>query len=102
MKNEYEFDLNIDETYKDETDCDEWGCAYLWPTDDESIGCEYNFAVEDGESYCTIYLLSYDGEHICTTNTSDYEHYDIEWGEEDWKERLKNKMIEFLESREGR
>lgn len=90
----YEFECNIDESYKD-METDEWGAAYVWLGD---IGVEYNFCIDSGENCCAIYKAEIDTEtDYLETDTSSFIHYEIDFDKNDWQDKLKSAMCEALE-----
>ncbi len=89
-KEKYFCEVNIDDSYADMNHYDEWGAAYVFNRDGN--GAEYNICY-DGRNECSaIYKL--EGQD---TDTSTYEHYEIDFSMDDWKERLINRMIECVE-----
>ena len=83
------YEINIDESYG-EGIVDEWGAAFVWNR--YGKGAEYNIYF-DGKNECSaIYKMDED-----TTDPTTYEHYEIDFGMDDWRERLINAMIECIE-----
>ena len=91
------YQINMDETYRNRTDVDEWGCACCWLDEDETVGAEYNYCFENGESYCAFYGFTQFGgaDDTYYTDFDVYRHYDIEWDKPDWKERLGENLLAF-------
>ena len=89
--------INLNESYRNKTDIDEWGCACCWLDEDETVGAEYNYCFENGKSYCAFYGFTQFSEVDYTyyTDFDAYRHYDIEWDKPDWKERLSKNLLEF-------
>lgn len=90
---EYQFDCDMTKEYKDENNCDEWGCASVWVDD---IGVEYNFCIDDGENCCAIYKTEIGDNGYMETDCSTFTHYEIDFDNENWKEELENAMCEAL------
>lgn len=89
MKIEYE--VNMDESYAAIEDCDEWGCAFVWI--DGNKGVEYNYCVEtfDGKQNrpCAFYKMELNKETgYMETDHSTYYHYEIDFSNPRWKEKL--------------
>lgn len=101
---EYDFELYMDSSYKELCDCDEWGCAIVSVTDPNvgiddkewrNYGAEYNFCKDNGEDSSAIYLFddTMDSSH---TYHDVYEHYEIDFEDEDWENKLKQAMLGFV------
>lgn len=85
-KEKYHYELNMDDSYAEPGVYDEWGAAMVW--NKHGKGAEYNFYF-DGKSECSaIYKMDED-----STDPTTYEHYEIDFTMEDWKDRLINAMI---------
>jgi len=94
-KNNYEFECNISEEHKYAKYHDEWGCAGIWLG--EEIGAEYNFCIDNGTNYCAIYKMQFNSETgYMETDHSTFVHYEIDFGEDNWKEKLEDAMCEAL------
>jgi len=92
--NKYNFEFNIGEDYNG-VETDEWGCAYCWIDDD--IGVEYNYCVEDGENHSAIYVDEYNKEEkTIYANSEKYIHYEIDFSDDNWKDKLENAMCSAL------
>lgn len=89
MEKNYEFECNIDESYKD-LETDEWGCAYVWLNDLQ--GAEYNFCIDSGNNCCAIYKMEINEEDYMETDYSTFEHYEIDFSNVNWKEELEKAM----------
>lgn len=90
----YEFECNISEEYKN-IETDEWGCAFAWLGD--NIGVEYNFCIDDGESYCAIYKTEINNEtDYIETDYDIFNHYDIDFDDENWMNDLEDAMCVTL------
>lgn len=88
-KDIYHYEINIDESY-DQGIVDEWGAAYVW--NKHGVGAEYNIYF-DGQSECSaIYKMDED-----STDPTTYEHYEIDFSEENWKEKLIDAMIKCVD-----
>lgn len=92
----YEFECNMDNGYRDCKDHDEWGCAYTWLGD--GIGVEYNFCMQgENENCCAIYKVEINGKTgYMETDTSVFEHYEIDFEKDNWKEELEHAMCKAL------
>lgn len=89
----YDFDCLLSEEYKKYTDYDEWGVATLWLNDKQ--GVEYNFCMDGGHNSCAIYKMYYDEETDTeSTDYSVFEHYEIDFGNVNWKMELEKAMYE--------
>ena len=110
MKKIYEFENNMEdltnEVYDD--DYDEWGCAFLWD-ETGNHGVEYNLCVEHCETEEEDKEYGYNDSAIyytemnqktgyMETDYSLYEHYEIDFDDKDWEEKLRTKMKEVLEN----
>lgn len=104
---EYEFELNMSKEYQKKEVWDEWGMAYVFG---DKFGAEYNYYVDvnykqDGTEEridaSAIYLMWEEDNGFWETDVDCFEHYEIEWDKEDWAERLKNKMIEFVKEKKN-
>lgn len=92
----YEFELNMDESYDDIVNIDEWGCAFLYG--ENGNGVEYNFCRElflSEYSDCSAIYYFKDEEYL-STNYDEYVHYEIDFDNDNWKQELKNAMIKAL------
>ncbi|MBO5828885.1 MAG: hypothetical protein J6R59_10610 [Paludibacteraceae bacterium] len=83
-----------------DTNCfDEWGFAYV--SFGDNIGVEYNLCIDNTTSEninCSaIYRTDYNEEEDCIeTDTSTFVHYEIDFNNPKWKEKLENAMCEAL------
>lgn len=98
-KDGYEFECNMSEEYKNYDNHDEWGCAFVWIED--NIGAEYNFAIEtyNDEVYkpCAIYKMEFNAENdYWETDYGTFNHYEIDFDNENWREELEDAMCESL------
>jgi hypothetical protein len=82
---EYQFEINVDESYKDAECIDEWGAAFLWLDDDR--GVEYNFCIDSGTNCSAIYKMEYDGEYM-QTDYAAFIHYEIDFDDPMWTHQL--------------
>ena len=89
----YKFECNIDEWYK-YIETDEWGCAYVWIGKD--AGVEYNFCIDSGNNCSAIYKMEMNGEYM-ETDSNSFIHYEIDFDDADWQEKLKDAMCRALE-----
>lgn len=92
----YEFECNMNVSYRDYKDHDEWGCAYAWLG--ENIGVEYNFCMQgEKDNCCAIYKVEINEKTgYMETDSSVFEHYEIDFGRGNWKEELENAMCKAL------
>lgn len=94
-----DFELNMDISYKDKNNFDEWGCACLYD-DEKGLGVDYNYCIEDGENYCALYLIEYQSnDEVYHTDYDCFEHYEIKWERADWADLLEKAMNEFLDKK---
>ncbi len=92
--NNFEFELNMDDSYKNCETIDEWGMAMVWAGD---YGAEYNLCLQDGDNYSAIYFMKYDDEtDYWDTDCSCFEHYEIDFNNPNWKLELKETMYNFV------
>ena len=84
-KEKFYYEINIDERYG-EGIVDAWGAAYVWNKDGN--GAEYNIYYDGKNEYSAIYKMCED-----STDSTTYQHYEIDFSDADWKERLIKQMI---------
>lgn len=90
----YSYEINICEEYKD-LETDEWGCAFAWYGD--NLGVEYNFCIDNGTNYCAIYKMEInDKTDYMETDYTTYNHYEINFDDENWKRDLEDAMCTEL------
>ncbi len=90
----YEFRLNMDDSYKQYTDIDEWEMAVVWVG---YYGAEYNFCLQNGDDYSAIYFMEYNDEtDYWETEYDCFEHYEIDFNNPNWSEDLEKEMKEYL------
>ncbi len=90
----YEFRLNMDDSYKQYTDIDEWEMAVVWVG---YYGAEYNFCLQNGDDYSAIYFMEYNDEtDYWETEYDCFEHYEIDFNNPNWKLELKEAMYNFV------
>ena len=87
-----EFELNINDAYKNFNNIDEWGCAFLFD-DDSNCGVEYNFCIDDSENCCAIYYFE---DMYIYTNYDKCVHYEIDFNSTTWEMDLKEAMENAL------
>ena len=100
---EYDFELWFDADYVDfgKVEFDEWGMAFCWVDvpDIENYGVEYNYCkqeYDDGLEDCSaIYIFGHDADENCPTFYDEYEHYEIDFSNPLWKEKLEQAMYDF-------
>lgn len=97
---EWEYEINMDESYADITDIDEWGCAQVWNSE-KGCGAEYNYCIDNStnekinsSAFYMMYENNYDD--CWTTYYSDYQHYEIDFSDGQWKEKLIAAMKQFV------
>ena len=90
-RNGYHFEVNMDDSYQYLNNVDEWEAAEV--IGNHGNGAEYNYYYDGKNELSAIYKV--DG---FDTDGSTYEMYEIDFGLNDWKERLINKMIECAEA----
>lgn len=91
---EYEFECNMSNEYKNYNSHDEWGCAFVWVGD---VGVEYNFCIDSGENCCAIYKIVFNHETgYMETDSDTFNHYEINFNDSDWVEKLENAMCESV------
>ena len=78
--------VKIDESYADKTDEDIWEAAFAY--DGNCNGISYNFR-RNGEDSSVFYLVE-EGDELTEFN----EPYEIDFEEDNWREKLINAMIE--------
>ncbi len=90
----FEFELNMDDSYKNYEIIDEWGMAVVWAG---YYGAEYNFCIEKGNNYSAIYFMEYNDEtDYWETEYDCFEHYEIDFNNPNWKLELKEAMYNFV------
>lgn len=101
----FECEMNAEEYnplckgYQDEYDnvCDEWGCAIMWFG---NIGVEYNFCIDNSTlknlNLSAIYKTDVDDQGYMRTDPDKYIHYEINFDDADWKEKLEDAMCAAL------
>ena len=90
----FEFELNMDDSYKNYETIDEWGMAVVWAG---YYRAEYNFCLEDGDNYSAIYFMEYDEETgNWETDSNCFKHYEIDFNNPNWKLELKEAMYNFV------
>lgn len=92
--NKFEFELNMDDSYKNCENIDEWGMAVVWAG---YYGAEYNLCLEDGDNYSAIYFMEYNNEtNYWETEYDCFKHYEIDFNNPNWKLELKEAMYNFI------
>lgn len=92
--NKFEFELNMDDSYKNCENIDEWGMAVVWAG---YYGAEYNLCLEDGDNYSAIYFMEYNDEtDNWETEYDCFKHYEIDFNNPNWKLELKEAMYNFI------
>jgi len=94
MNNKYKFELNMDDSYKQYTDIDEWGMAVI---DFGTYGAEYNFCIEEGNNCSAIYFMEFNSNTgYWDTDYNYFEHYEINFNDFNWKKDLEKAMYNFI------
>ena len=90
-RNDYEFECNISDELKNETNCDLWGSAFIFVGD--AIGVEYNFCIDKGTNSSAIYemTLNYKTGYM-ETDYDKFIHYEVDFNDLDWEKKLENAM----------
>lgn len=100
------FDSSINEIPPRGGNVDIWGVATVW-LEDQYIGAEYNYCIET-EKYnnfftinsSAIYRMDANEDYsIIDTDTSDFEHYEIDLDNPDWERDLLFAMEMFIAKR---
>lgn len=102
--NDYHFYCDISKSrvlneIADTTGFDEWGCAYV--SLDETMSVEYNLCIDNttGESIneSAIYRVDYmDENDEYETDCNTFIHYEIDFDNPKWKQKLENAMCKAL------
>lgn len=88
----YEFECNIEKT---DGDIDEWGAAFVWLGED--IGVEYNLCIDGNYNCSAIYKMQMNNDGCMATDYSSFIHYEIDFDDVDWEDKLKDAMCDALE-----
>ena len=101
--NTYEYEININPAEVDKNCHDEWGAAYMWLNKEEDAGVEYNLCYDSGECCSAFYKMEktyndpdYPDGYV-ETDYDDCEHYEIDFNDKNWKEKLVEAMKEVME-----
>lgn len=86
-KEKFYVELNINESYAKKDSYDEWNAANVWNS--HGKGAEYNLCYDGRNEMSAIYKAD---EY--ETDPTTYEPYEIDFSEDDWREKLIDKMIE--------
>ena len=89
----FDFEVNMDKSYADKGSTDEWGSAFVWVG---NIGVEYNYCIDGDLNESAIYAMYDTITGYTETDYCHFIHYEVEWSEPDWEERLINAMCEAL------
>ena len=95
-KTSVEYEININASYASE-ETDEWGAAFVWVNGNH--GVEYNFCYDSGECCSAIYKTGMNYKHrdypdgYMETDYSTFEHYEIDFSNEDWMLDLIREMV---------
>lgn len=94
LHEDYEFECNMSDEYKNRVHCDEWGCASIFYGD---VGVEYNFCIDGEINCCAIYKMETNEESdYMETDYNTYIHYEIDFDNENWEQELENAMCKAL------
>ena len=89
--NDFAFELNIDKDILLEEAQDAWGAAFFW-NKIKKTGVEYNYCI-DGDNCSAIYKTIM-VDDVLTTDYSTFVHYEIDFGDKDWKTKLCQAMLD--------
>ena len=88
------FELNMNDSYKDCKSIDEWEMAVVWAG---YYGAEYNLCLQDGDNYSAIYFMEYNEETgYWDTDYSCFKHHEVDFNNPNWKLDLKEAMYDFV------
>lgn len=92
---DYSFECCMSNEYKGYNDYDEFGCATMWLADK---GVEYNFCIQsDGTNSSAIYKLNADEDmSYVETDYDTFVHYEVDFNDMDWIEKLEDEMCKTL------
>ena len=90
LKAMFQIEINIDPTQIDKNCMDEWGVAVAWINNE--CGIEYNLCY-DNEICESAFYPFYKGEEMDTSNPF---HYEIDFDDPEWRNKLVWKMIEII------
>lgn len=88
----YVFELNIDESVIEEESADIWGAAFLF-NKVNNTGVEYNYCNDFGLDSSAIYKTK-EIDGVVETDYSTFIHYEIDFSDKLWKEKLKIAMYD--------
>ena len=89
-----DYKINMDESYKNYSDIDEWEMAVVWVG---RYGAEYNFCLENGDNYSAIYFMKYNDEtDYWDTDHDCFKHYEIDFNNPNWEKDLEKAMYDFV------
>lgn len=89
----FEFECHISEEYKGK-ETDEWGSAFAYLGD---VGVEYNFCIDGGNDCSAIYKMEYNREtESIETDYSTFIHYEIDFDNKCWIQKLRDTMYKVL------
>ena len=83
----FHFEIVMEDCYQYSDNIDEWGAATIF--DKKGNGVEYNYCIDHGNEESAIYKF----EGMDTDYTT-YNHYEIDWSNDNWREKLLDAMID--------
>ena len=89
----YYCEINIDSSYETRI-ADEWGAAYVFNRWGQ--GAEYRFNYDGRNEQSAIYRLDEYG-HTYKSSVDDREYYEIDFGDDNWEEKLTDAMIRCVD-----
>lgn len=97
---EYGYEINMDESYADAKNIDEWEVAFLWF--DDNCGVEYNFCIDNSTNEninCSaIYKFDTNEDGYIETDTNKFIHYEVDFTDKQWVKKLVEAMTIAAES----
>jgi len=94
MKHEVTLSIESVRAVANGEEYDSWGEVQVW---NGKIGAEYNLCF-NGENCSAIYLMGEDDDGYWDTDTSTFEHYEIDPDDPKWKENLIEAMEKFVKN----
>lgn len=88
----YEFECYMSNEYANYDSLDEWGSAFVWLGD---RGAELNFCIDGKINSTAIYKTCLQDDKVCT-DYDKFEHYEIDFSNNNWQKLLELKMCEVL------
>lgn len=95
-----EYEINIDKSYKNKDNIDEWGAAFCWINNND--GAEYNICIDGGLNSSAIYRTKFNEKtEFMETDYDDFEHYEIDFDDIEWRDKLKKALFNFATKEEN-